>query len=551
MGVPYYFKYLTTNIREAVVPHLPRMPVVLYLDFNSVVYEAKATVLAGPTLYRKKSMIEYAICEEVVRCLCRILYSVGVERLRCVYIAIDGIAPMAKVQQQRQRRFKSAMEADFMSSLEQQPQQQQQQQQPPQPHPHPHRQYAWDSNAITPNTKFMGRLSEHLEGVVEFMRHLTGGEVDFVYDSWKNAGEGEHKLFAHIRDKGANEYSDCLKVVYGLDADLIVLSLFHSFGDAYDGKMYLYRESSYYPFQITDPRKNAPYEYLYMNVRVLRQTILQAFQCDPSIPVMNTLTDYVLLTFLLGNDFIPNLFILRIQKGGFDAIMKAYRKGYATYRCHLTTKVSEGKYCIHRAFLTLILRELLKGEDAMLRELADDFHRFRPHLRATDPVERRKEMFHYYPKMVNETDTIRIGESGWQMRFYKYWLDGIPDRAMVDAMCREYVDGMLWTLGYYATGKCNQSWHYPYPVAPCLRDLVAFCASSDTPCIMEIPRKEYREQPLDGFQQLMFVLPRKSARCIPKEWRVATCQSIYTHLYPTTFQLKTLYKKYYHECVGV
>ena len=545
MGVPYYFKYLTTNIRECVTAKIPPMPVVLYLDFNSVVYEAKATVMSGDVVYRKKSAIEYAICEEVVRCLCRILVSVGIARLRCVYIAIDGIAPMAKIAQQRQRRFKSAMEADFMNSVDTQ-------RQDSSATDATERQYAWDSNAITPNTKFMERLSAHLDGCVEYLRHLTGGSVEFIFDSWKNTGEGEHKLFTHIREKGGtDEYSDCLKVVYGLDADLIVLSLFHSLGDAYDGKMYLYREASYFPFQKSSSN-HLGNGYLYMNVRVLREGILREFQCDPSVPVINTLTDYVLLTFLMGNDFIPNLFILRIQKGGFDAIMAAYRKGYAMYRCNLVQRDGGdgGAYRIHWNFFGFILKELLKIEDRMLRELAEDFYRFRPNLRSTDALERRKEMFHYYPKMVNETDTIRIGESGWQMRFYKYWLDGMPDTAMVEEMCRQYVEGMLWILGYYATGTCDQSWNYPYTIAPCLRDLSAYYSANSVQEYISIDRK-FSGEPVDGLIQLLYVLPKKSMRCIPKEWRMTTNQSIYTHLYPTTFRLKTLYKKYYHECVGV
>ena len=51
----------------------------------------------------------------------------GVQRL--VYIAVDGVAPMGKMKQQRMRRYKSVLEKK-----------------------------EWDTNAISPGTYFMIKL---------------------------------------------------------------------------------------------------------------------------------------------------------------------------------------------------------------------------------------------------------------------------------------------------------------------------------------------------------------------------------------------------------
>jgi 5'-3' exonuclease len=427
MGVPYYFKYWTSKGDKSIKTRIDTSPVILYLDFNSVIYEAKNNVSArfkekgASCVPEKKIIIEYEICQEVVRLLEKIVNSIGANRLKMVYIAIDGAAPMAKIIQQRQRRFKSAFETESL------------------------RQIAadegiemtgikWDSNAITPGTKFMDRLCAHLDGYIHQIAGINKS-IQFILDSSHNAGEGEHKLFKHM-DIHKQEHAEFQKVIYGLDADLIILSLIRGFE-----KMYLYRETSYFPFKPDDP-----VDYMFMDVSVLRNLIIDDYWQPGMDTEQRLIIDYVFLTYLLGNDFLPNLFILKIQKGGFELLNQLYVSGFRTIKCHLINKDLK----IHAEFFKHILHGLSKKENVILNEMFVDHRRFRPMMNPKlSAYEQRVSMFHFYPTQVAEKDTVQISTPGWQGRFYKYWLDSEPDQYTIHGMCQNYLDGLSWILHYY------------------------------------------------------------------------------------------------------
>ena len=77
-----------------------------------------------------------------------------------IYIAIDGIAPASKMKQQRQRRYKSALERKYSSD------------------------HSWNTNAISPGTYFMSKLNLSLKAFIktlkiktQFMIHLRVSQL--------------------------------------------------------------------------------------------------------------------------------------------------------------------------------------------------------------------------------------------------------------------------------------------------------------------------------------------------------------------------------------
>ncbi|KXJ17198.1 5'-3' exoribonuclease 2 [Exaiptasia diaphana] len=166
-------------------------------------------------------------------------------------MAVDGVAPRAKMNQQRGRRFRSAKEAEdnIRRAIEK-----------GQVLPKEER---FDSNCITPGTGFMTRLQEQLKYFVnEKITNDPAWRGLRVYLSGhQTPGEGEHKIMEFIRTERSQPGYDpntrhCL---YGLDADLSTLSF--------------------------------PYD------------------------LERVIDDWILMGFLVGNDFIPHLPHMHIKQG--------------------------------------------------------------------------------------------------------------------------------------------------------------------------------------------------------------------------------------------
>ncbi len=105
------------------------------------------------------------------------------------FMAIDGVAPRAKMNQQRSRRFRTAREAKEMREKaerkgEKMPDEK-----------------AFDSNCITPGTPFMARLSKHLQYFVnkKMSEDADWRGVKVILSGHEVPGEGEHKIQEFIR----------------------------------------------------------------------------------------------------------------------------------------------------------------------------------------------------------------------------------------------------------------------------------------------------------------------------------------------------------------
>ncbi len=134
MGIPSYYRHLVRKINNFYCRR-PEPLGWLLMDYNCLIYQ----VLRGfekPYSFDDNNDWEAAFIEEVCKYTGTIIEDSGCGAAN-VYIALDGVVPLAKMRQQRMRRFKSIAIAKQEKRF----------------------QSGWDTNAITPGTQFMAKLA--------------------------------------------------------------------------------------------------------------------------------------------------------------------------------------------------------------------------------------------------------------------------------------------------------------------------------------------------------------------------------------------------------
>ena len=338
----------------------------LYMDCNSLIYDA---VKNNPT-YDKGKPREYE--KELIKMVCnKIDFYVDLLKPKSrVFIAFDGVAPVAKLSQQRDRRYKSWYTAQIQRDIE-----------------GANYKETWNTSAITPGTNFMRHLNEEVSiyGVYFGKKTVASKDgvkaLEYIVSSSSESGEGEHKIFDYMRRYPEYHNSpDTTTLVYGLDADLIMLTLNHLH---ITKNLYLFRETPEF-IKSVDSTLDANKDYLldipelasaiikYINnveanganvggeVTGARDLIKLKEKGDNEI---NRITDYIFMCFLLGNDFMPHFPALNIRTVGIDILLNVYRETLGKTNKYLT----EGNKIVWKNFHEFI-ENIAKQEDTLLMD---------------------------------------------------------------------------------------------------------------------------------------------------------------------------------------
>jgi 5'-3' exoribonuclease 2 len=293
---------------------------------------------------------------------------------KVLYMAIDGVAPRAKMNQQRSRRFRAAQDAEERELEEERIREEFEKQGIKVPIKA--KSEVFDSNTITPGTPFMHRLSVALQYYIHLRLNADPGwrNVKVILSDANCPGEGEHKIMAYIREQRAQPSHDpnTRHCVYGLDADLIMLAL-----STHEPRFAILREVVFQPTggpDKSDPKVAAaaamqqaqesqqdggggndattgddaskpqiakkPYQFLMVNV--LREYL----ERELSVPAPFTVDkerlydDFIFMCFFVGNDFLPHMPTLEIREGAIDLLMVTYRRmlptlGYLVEGAHV------------------------------------------------------------------------------------------------------------------------------------------------------------------------------------------------------------------------
>ncbi|KAF7729242.1 5'-3' exoribonuclease 2 [Apophysomyces ossiformis] len=362
----------------------------LYLDMNGIIHPCCHPENKPAPESEDDMMIE------IFNYLDRIVDMIRPRKV--LYMAIDGVAPRAKMNQQRSRRFRASQLAEIereaaekvkgeLAAIGQ-------------THQLPEEKTHFDSNCITPGTPFM----DHLATCLRY--HIAAKQNSDPL--WKNCkvilsdatvpGEGEHKIMEYIRvQRTRPEHNpNTSHVIYGLDADLIMLGL-----GTHEPHFKILREDVFAqevraargtPVEepSNDDKKTDLKPYVFLHVNVLREYLEYALKFDiPGIQwdLERAIDDWIFLCFFVGNDFLPHLPSLEIREGAISTLSLLWKQclpmmgGYMTHNGNVDMKRVE-----------ILVTELGKMENNIFKERREkEERRTRNAKRRKLEEQRRKE----------------------------------------------------------------------------------------------------------------------------------------------------------------
>ncbi|KAJ6884194.1 5'-3' exoribonuclease 4-like isoform X1 [Populus alba x Populus x berolinensis] len=556
----------------------------LYLDMNGIIHPCfHPEGLPPPTTYEE-------VFAAVFKYIDRIFSIVRPRKL--LFMAIDGVAPRAKMNQQRSRRFRAARDAaDQALSIETDggivPESEE---------GNLEQVKKLDSNVITPGTEFMDLLSSALHYYIRLrMKEDLGWRgIKVILSDANVAGEGEHKIMSYIRLQRNLPGFDpntrhCL---YGLDADLIMLALAsheihfsilrEDLGNARTGgkslkekrRLMKRRKLNGDSEQVGKFAENienyiSGMKFQFLNVWILREYLAY----DLTIPdttlkldVERVIDDFVFMCLFVGNDFLPHIPSLEISEGALNLLMTVYKKEFAQMGGYLTNSFEINLIRVEHFVQALGSHEsaIFRRRNQMQKEREIRFQRISKHQQAfhsskslfddgvsesckssvkleTAPLSQNrqnprsmaiKESNHFSSNGTSAVvDKIKLGDEGWKERYYAEKFEAKSEEER-DTIRRhavfKYVEGICWVMRYYYEGVCSWQWFYPYHYAPFASDFYG-CDQLEIHFTLG--------EPFKPFDQLMAVLP--AARKL-----MIDASSPILDFYPTDFELDNNGKRF-------
>ena len=478
MGVPSYFSYLIRNHREMLIKlfNFKKQINNLYFDSNSIIYDGLRFLSKDYKRYKNDNDFE----RDLINLVCKHLedYIAEIKPNKRVMIAFDGVAPVAKLEQQRTRRHKSMLEKKVMDKIYGEKKE-------------------WNKTAITPGTNFMKKLNQTVS------MYFNGNEKKYgvekiIFSGSDDRGEGEHKLFDYIRNH-ANEHAHEVSVVYGLDADLIMLCLNHL---RISKNIYLYRETPEFVKSI-DKTINPNESYL-LDIPLLSQRIIlemNDYKTPNSIQEVNKLYDYIFLCFFLGNDFMPHFPSVNIRTSGIEIMMNAYKEVIGNSNNNLTNGQE-----IYWNNVKKLVGFLADNEyDNLIKEYKIRNKWEKRSFPCKTEEEKFKRYLHIPIKNRELEKYINPYENFWQKRYYESLFNCDESFDLKKRASLNYMEGLEWVTNYYTKGCIDWRWHYKYNYPPLFKDLFKFIPQWDS--VMIQPNTHTNVIPE---VQLAYVLPVES-----------------------------------------
>ena len=530
MGIPSYFKRVINDFPEVIKTDLDNQTYNLFLDFNCCIHGC-SNELKKNKEYESHTEFEEDLIKSVLEYIDLIFDFVNPKEL--FYISIDGIPPRSKMVQQRNRRFMKNWRNEKLliplrknnlineiNAIKSE----------------------WDSSAISPGTKFMNQLSQAINNKLKKEKKYK--YIKSILSDSHEEGEGEYKIYNYMRQNKIRKDS----IIYGLDADLIMLSLLN------DTNIHLLREPLF--LEVNDKQP-----FLYLSINKLKESIKLFYDDYFPIDKENLIKYYVFLSFLLGNDFIPHISFISIKNNSIEELLNFYKNISNELNENIIIIENKKKlhYKINYNFLIELFHRLSKIETEKLINITDKYYKKKPFIKkCNNQLDYFINMLEMYPQLNKGNDVIKVGSSNWQRNYYYHKFNTIDTKDIRD-ISLNYLETLQFTLEYYFHQTYHPTFYYRYNNSPLLIDIYNYLLSLKLDNSNEgknikinIPFNDfYPDIKITIPLQLLMILPPSSFDLLEKQEHYKLMTDInqgVLHYYPIYFKVDTDLKDYLWLC---
>ncbi len=430
----------------------------MYIDMAQFVYKGLNQVEADMLMSEvKRAIDDDMIIAATIKILLEQIREISPRNFLGIYF--DGIPPLAKVVEQRARRYE--MENPGVGKF--------------------------STVKITVGTAFMRRVVEEVVAALAANVSVLPPEVEVSTPSEK--GEGEHKLANRIRDKDASQPG--VKVIVSDDSDIIIMSLLNSWRDCYI---------------FFDRKDQGRATRGLLSVSGVAERIRHRLGDTPT-----AVFDFCLLVILTGgNDFMPTILSARQRQSVITELMDLY--GPILKGQPLMT--NQGRDVVWASVRSLV-NELASNEERRLRDLAV--------FAKKKGNGRMPALFTRSMDPTTGVLKLPLFRRAWDEELYQPKLGGLslpesvviipPSQREIDAdhsfSAMQYLQGLAWTLAYMRTSD-GPDWYYSASYPPLFGDVARIMTSivDPTRALRSLPAWE----PQDLAVYLLTVLPRETTQ---------------------------------------
>ncbi len=504
MGIPSYYRKLARTVKGLYCER-PQLDWLL-MDYNCLIYQVLRNmppytgVIGGEDWERN-------FINEVINYTGSVMSTANVAESR-VYIAIDGVVPLAKMRQQRMRRFRSIVlakeeEAAGLRNGK-----------------------SWDTNAITPGTAFMRSLADALRCAFP----------SATISDTEELGEGEHKVMSFMRGLPSRQNV----AIYGLDGDLFVLGLLNNQMFCSGMTIYFLREE--------EVKGSDETELVWLSLNTLKGALLG--EKDATIDGQTWLLEYALAMTILGNDFVPNGLGLRIKEDGHERLLEYLRRLHGQGLRLLEngelsdqgwSRIFEWLARDEQKAVYVAVKRKMEAKPSKIGSSAADAARAKMNDRPLEWTAANDGQLFYQGTTKLRRDWMRVYCNVALMA-----PAGLEAHYLEDS-AKQYLMAISWVFQYYCKDcmAVDYDWVYNYPIAPLFAAVSGLLKARGGQVFEDMPAPN--GLPPKAVEQLALVLPKESYWLIPKcKEREFLLKG--AHYFPSEWHYYSFGKRHFWEC---